>query len=117
MAIANMDGTRRVYYEIFHETSNGDFGIEAVDGPLLRCHTHILTKVPGFIGKVRQMGRPLPRSVPDDGPETSKNYFKENGLTRMFEDATFVQFSQPYGHSALQETKAFGEQPADIYMP
>jgi hypothetical protein len=117
MAAANMDGTRRVYYEIFHETSNGDFGIESVGGPLLRCHTHILLKVPGFIGKIRQFGRPLPRSVPDDGPETSKNYFKEHGLTRMFEDATFVQFSQPLNHSALKQANAFGPQPADIYMP
>jgi len=111
-----MDGTRRVYYEIFHETSNGDFGIEVPDGPLLRCHTHILAKVPGFLGKIRQMGRPMARSVPDDGPGTSKDYFKQNGLTRMFEDSTFVQFSQPLMHSAANAS-SWGEQPADPLMP
>eukprot|EP00927_Polykrikos_kofoidii_P043728 TRINITY_DN37809_c0_g1_i1.p1 TRINITY_DN37809_c0_g1~~TRINITY_DN37809_c0_g1_i1.p1 ORF type:complete len:612 (-),score=100.34 TRINITY_DN37809_c0_g1_i1:154-1923(-) len=116
MAAANMDGTKWVYYEIFHETSNGDFGIEPLDGPLLRCHTHILQKVPGFLGKVR-LGKPLSRTVEDDGPTTSKDYFKKNGLTRMFEDATFVQFSQPIMHSALKGGAPFGQAPIDPLMP
>jgi len=115
-----MDGTRRVYYEIFHETSNGDFGIQCVEGPLLRCHTHILTKVPGFIGKVRQFGKPLPRTV-EDSPVTSKAYFKAHGLTRMFEDATFVQFSQPLEHSAFssatRKMAAFKEAAKDPLKP
>eukprot|EP00929_Paragymnodinium_shiwhaense_P037968 TRINITY_DN20135_c0_g1_i1.p1 TRINITY_DN20135_c0_g1~~TRINITY_DN20135_c0_g1_i1.p1 ORF type:complete len:609 (-),score=135.43 TRINITY_DN20135_c0_g1_i1:89-1915(-) len=135
MASANMDGTRRVYYEIFHATSNGDFGIQCKDGPLFRCHTHILKKVPGFLGKVRQFGQPLPRTVKDMGPHTCKDYFKAHGLTRMFEDATFVQFAQPTTFSTLRhlaaKSQASAEEledrgkkkeppkvpPADILMP
>jgi hypothetical protein len=117
MASGSTDGTQRVFYEVFHETSNGDFGIEPKDGPLLRAHTHILTTTPGFIGKVRRLGRPRNRAVEDDGPGTSKNYFKEHGLTRLLEDATFVQSSQPLSHSALFGKGAFGVQHADPMMP
>eukprot|EP00928_Gymnodinium_smaydae_P061154 TRINITY_DN45309_c0_g1_i1.p1 TRINITY_DN45309_c0_g1~~TRINITY_DN45309_c0_g1_i1.p1 ORF type:complete len:586 (+),score=159.20 TRINITY_DN45309_c0_g1_i1:104-1861(+) len=117
MSLATMEGTRRVFFEIFHETSNGDFGIEPVNGPLLRCHTHILAKVPGFLGKVRHFGKPLNRSVEDDGPGTSKDYFKKHGMTRLFEDSMFTQFTQPLGHSALSAGPMFGEQHADPTMP
>mmetsp|Transcript_13404 Transcript_13404/g.36058 ORF Transcript_13404/g.36058 Transcript_13404/m.36058 type:complete len:592 (+) Transcript_13404:89-1864(+) len=117
MAATTMDGTRDVFYEIFDETSNGDFGIEPTDGPLIRAHTHILTKVPGFIGKVRHFGTALPRTVEDDGPQTSKDYFKKHGLIQMSKDAKFVQFSQPIGHSVLKKSNAFGEEPIDVMMP
>lgn len=115
LALLGQDGTRRVFFEIFHETSNGDFGIEVKKGPLLRCHTHILAKVPGFLGKVRIFGKALSRTVEDDGPSTSKDFFKANGLTRLLEDASFVQFSQPLNYSAL--ASGVGEQHADPLMP
>lgn len=99
-----IDGSRKVYFEIYHETSSGDFGIEIADGPLLRCHTHVLQGTPGFIGKVRERGKILSRSVEDDGPTTSKDYFKAHGLARLLEDSDFVQFTQPLEHSALTNT-------------
>lgn len=95
-----MDGTRRVYFEIFHKTSNGDFGIQPEGGPLLRCHTNILSRFPGFIGKIRHFGKPLPRSVEDTSAST-KDYFKKHGLTRLFEDSMFTQFTQPLSYSMV----------------
>lgn len=104
------DASTKVYKEIFHETSSGDFGIEIRGGPLLRCHTDILVRTPGFLGKVRQYGRLLHRTVGEDGPQGTKEYFKENRLSKLQEDANFTQFAQPF-------VKGVKDSKVDTLMP
>lgn len=96
------DGSHKLYFEIFQETSSGDFGIQIPQGPLLRCHTHVLEKVGGFIGKVRQFGKVLPRAVVDnDALPTSKAFFKDKEYVRLLQDVDFVNFSLPAEKSTL----------------
>mmetsp|Transcript_5138 Transcript_5138/g.12326 ORF Transcript_5138/g.12326 Transcript_5138/m.12326 type:complete len:612 (+) Transcript_5138:48-1883(+) len=105
-----------LFEEIFQETSSGDFGIqvlhthakvwgsglgEVTPGPLFRCHTEILQKTPGFVGKVRQFGKMLMRTVDNKSLPTSKEFFKEMKYTRLMQDVQWQQFSLPLERSAL----------------
>jgi len=102
MAANAEDGSYKVYREIYQETSSGDFGIQVKDGPLFRCHTHILAKSGGFIQKVRHFGKVLPREVEPNSVPLVKDYFKAKGYTRLLKDLAGIQFSQTVEHSALQ---------------
>jgi len=105
-----------LFEEIFQETSSGDFGIqilhthakvwgsglgEVTPGPLFRCHTEILQKTPGFIGKIRQFGKMLCRTVDNNELPTSKEFFKEMKYKRLLQDVQWQQFSLPIERSAL----------------
>lgn len=91
-----------MYREIYQETSSGDFGIQVAGGPLLRCHSYILEKSGGFLGKVRQFGKVLPREVdPLEYPD-AKEYFKEHGYFHLLADLKAMQFSKPMDRSAMQ---------------
>lgn len=95
-----------LFFDIFQETSAGDFGIqptvEGVEkGPLFRCHTYILEKNAGFIGKVRSFGRELPRAVDTSELMPSKDYFKEKGYMNLVRDVEFSSFCKPIEESAL----------------
>jgi len=96
-----LEGSARLFREIFQETSSGDFGIQVKDGPLFRCHTRILTREGGFCGKVRQFGKLCQRSADHDLIPAPKDYFKMNGYQRLLEDLQAIQFSQPVERSAL----------------
>lgn len=98
------DASVKVYKEIFHGTSSGDFGIEIKDGPILRCHTDILGRTPGFLSKVRQFGKLMHRTVPSDGRGSAQEYFREHNLTKLYEDATFTNFGLPFQQSAMQRS-------------
>lgn len=98
------DASVNVYKEIFHETSSGDFGIEVKDGPIFRCHTDILMRTPGFLTKVRDFGRLMHRTVPDDGRGTAQDYFRAHNLRKLFDDATFTNFGLPFQQSAMQRS-------------
>jgi len=90
-----------LYREIYQETGSGDFGIQVAGGPLFRCHSSILEKSGGFLGKVRQFGKVLPREVdPYDYP-APKEYFKEKGYFHLMADLQAIQFSQPMERSAF----------------
>ena len=47
--------TSTLYFEVFQETSAGDFGVELLpDGPLFRCHSSVINSVfPGFLAHIR----------------------------------------------------------------
>eukprot|EP00448_Togula_jolla_P006477 CAMPEP_0170598818 /NCGR_PEP_ID=MMETSP0224-20130122/16454_1 /TAXON_ID=285029 /ORGANISM="Togula jolla, Strain CCCM 725" /LENGTH=597 /DNA_ID=CAMNT_0010923403 /DNA_START=24 /DNA_END=1817 /DNA_ORIENTATION=- len=111
------EGTSRFYYEIYQETSTGDFGIEVARGPLFRCHTNILTRVPGFLGKVRECGKPRPRTVEEGSVVEPKEFFKERGYTKLLEDIGFLQFSQPIERSAFGDPIAKLNKRADPLKP
>lgn len=116
----SLEGTRKLFREIFHETSSGDFGIQIKDGPLFRCHTHILENAGGFIGKVREFGKASNRTVDSYEIVQTKDFFKENGYTRLMEDLTAIQFSQPIERSALMGPAAKikgGERGEDPHKP
>lgn len=94
-----------LYREIFQETSSGDFGIQvAHGGPLFRCHTSVLSRTGGFIGKVRQFGKGLSRSVDQNHLCSTKAYFKARGYDRLLDDLSCVAFSQPLKQSTLQDS-------------
>jgi len=95
------EGSTKMYREIFQETGSGDFGIQIAGGPLFRCHTHILQQSGGFIGKVRQFGKLLPREVDSDSVPSTKDYFKEHGYTSLLADLKSYQLSQPLERSAF----------------
>jgi len=97
------EGAKKLYREIFQETSTGDFGIQIADGPLFRCHTHILAKAGGFLGKVRQFGKPLPREVDMDTIPSPKVYFRTHGYEVLLEDLASIHFSQPLEKSAIAQ--------------
>eukprot|EP00930_Biecheleria_cincta_P028833 TRINITY_DN20086_c0_g1_i1.p1 TRINITY_DN20086_c0_g1~~TRINITY_DN20086_c0_g1_i1.p1 ORF type:complete len:623 (+),score=110.87 TRINITY_DN20086_c0_g1_i1:73-1869(+) len=101
MAIKMIEGSARLFREIFQETSSGDFGIQVKDGPLFRCHSKILTASGGFCGKVRQFGVLQNRSADHDLIPAPKDYFKHMGYHRLLEDLQAIQFSQPLERSAL----------------
>jgi len=111
---APIDGSVKLYREIYQETSTGDFGIQVTGGPLFRCHTHVLQKTGGFIGKVRQFGKLLPRTVDNDSLVQPRDYFMEQGYTRLLEDLQSIMFSQPIEKSAFQDpAKLLLRRPAD----
>lgn len=93
--LADKEGTFMLFTEIFQETSCGDFGIQIKNGPLFRCHTHILSRTGGFIGKVRLFGKLLSRTVEASSQVGMREYFKKNGYTRILEDLAGIRFSQP----------------------
>jgi hypothetical protein len=96
------------YFDIFQETSSGDFGIQPIcpigveKPPLFRCHTYILDKTPGFIGKVRQFGKALPRNVDNKELAPTKEFFKMMGYTGLMENVEFCSFARPLEESNLQ---------------
>jgi len=100
---AEDDGSYKVYREIYQDTGSGDFGIQIRDGPLLRCHSHILSKCGGFIEKVRRFGKILSREVEPGTTPPVKDYFKAKGYTQLLEDLRSIQFSQPIDQSAMQD--------------
>jgi len=97
------------FFDIFQETSSGDFGIQPTVpdgvecGPLFRCHTYILAMTPGFIGKVRQFGKSLPRVVDNSKLCPAKEYFNVMGYTGLTEDVEFCSFARPIEESALTQ--------------
>jgi len=112
------------FFDIFQETSSGDFGIQPAvpdgveKGPLFRCHTYILQMTPGFIGKVRQFGKPLPRAVDNSKLCPVKEYFKMMGYTGLTEDVEFCSFARPIEESALtQQGNSLMKKHADPIAP
>jgi len=97
------------FFDIFQETSSGDFGIQPTvpdgveKGPLFRCHTYILQMTPGFIGKVRQFGKALPRAVDNSQLMPAKEYFKAMGYSGLTEDVEFCSFARPIEESAMTQ--------------
>lgn len=87
-------GAGRLFFEIFQETSSGDFGIETKNGVLFRCHTHILETTPGFLLKVRETGTQMPLTVDDAKLTLPSEFFRKNKLTRLLPDVEFAQFSR-----------------------
>mmetsp|Transcript_28712 Transcript_28712/g.67506 ORF Transcript_28712/g.67506 Transcript_28712/m.67506 type:complete len:610 (-) Transcript_28712:201-2030(-) len=96
-----IQGSSRLFREIFQETSSGDFGIHIKDGPLFRCHTRILDTSGGFCGKIRQFGKLMSRSADHDDIPAPKEYFKAMGYHRLLQDLQSIQFSQPIDRSVL----------------
>jgi len=94
-------GAKHLYREIYQETGSGDFGIQVAGGPLFRCHSSILQQAGGFIGKIRQFGKVLPREVDSYEVPAPKDYFKEHGYFHLLGDLQAIQFSQPIERSAL----------------
>jgi len=94
-------GAGRLFFEIFQETSSGDFGIETKSGVLFRCHTHILETTPGFLMKVRETGTVMPLTVDDAKVTLPSVYFKKNKLERLMPDVEFAQFSRQQHMSVL----------------
>jgi hypothetical protein len=87
-------------------------------GPLFRCHTYILMMTPGFIGKVRQFGRPLPRAVDNTKLCPAKEYFNVMGYTGLMEDVEFCSFARPIEESALtQGSMSMAKRHADPMAP
>uniref|UniRef100_A0A6U6K3U5 Uncharacterized protein n=1 Tax=Zooxanthella nutricula TaxID=1333877 RepID=A0A6U6K3U5_9DINO len=118
MAAAWKEGSTKLYREIYQETGSGDFGIQIAGGPLFRCHTHILQQSGGFIGKVRQFGKVLPREVDSYEVPAPKEYFKEHGYMHLMADLQAIQFSQPIERSALTDPmKKLTQQPDDPNKP
>merc|ERR1719440_593017 len=56
---------------------------------------------PGFLGKVRQFGRMLPRAVDNSKLMPAKEFFKVMGYTGLTEDVEFCSFARPIEESAL----------------
>merc|ERR1719440_910434 len=56
---------------------------------------------PGFLGKVRQFGRMLPRAVDNSKLMPAKEFFKIMGYTGLTEDVKFCSFARPIEESAL----------------
>lgn len=92
-----------LFFEIFQDTSSGDFGIQIGEGPLLRCHTHVLMRIRGFMEKVREVGEELPRSCKEDFIPSAVEVFKKAGFKRLLQDVEFSMFSQPMNRSKLQD--------------
>lgn len=121
-AAGDQANAHEAYFDIFQETSSGDFGIQPTvpdgveRGPLFRCHTYILQMTPGFIGKVRQFGRSLPRAVDNTKLCPAKEYFNVMGYTGLHEDVEFCSFARPLEYSAMASSK-FGIQHADPIAP
>eukprot|EP00933_Yihiella_yeosuensis_P035899 TRINITY_DN29553_c1_g1_i1.p1 TRINITY_DN29553_c1_g1~~TRINITY_DN29553_c1_g1_i1.p1 ORF type:complete len:633 (+),score=94.47 TRINITY_DN29553_c1_g1_i1:66-1901(+) len=97
----NIEGSARLFREIFQETSSGDFGIQIKDGPLFRCHSSILNSAGGFCGKVRQFGKMQQRFADHDEIIGPKEYFKAHGYTRLLEDLQSIRFSMPQHRGKL----------------
>lgn len=102
-----MDGSSRLFREIFQETSSGDFGIQVKNGPLFRCHSSILKKAGGFCGKVRQFGQLMQRSADHDHIQSPLEYFKSHGNTRLLKDIQNIRFSEPPHRSGMNKTSSF----------
>lgn len=94
-------GTSKLYREIYQETSSGDIGIQVPGGPVFRCHSQVLAKAGGLVGKIRQYGRQLPRQVPEDSVRMPKEYFKEQNYTTLLEDLVSIHLSQPIEKSGM----------------
>jgi hypothetical protein len=92
-----------LFFEIFQDTSSGDFGVQIGEGPLLRCHTHVITRVHGFAEKVRENGEELPRSSKGEFIPTSVEVFRKAGYHHLMQDTEFSMFSQPMSSSKLQD--------------
>lgn len=114
---ASLEGPSKLFREIFQETGSGDFGIQVAGGPLFRCHSEILQMSGGFIGKIRQFGKPLPREVDSYEVPAPKEYFKEHGYDHLMPDLQAIQFSQPPERSALQGPLAKLKQTDDPKRP
>jgi hypothetical protein len=95
------------YFDIFQETSSGDFGIQPVPAigvdkaPMFRCHTYVLQMTPGFIGKVRQKGKMLQRIVDNTELCPAKDYFKQMAYTGLMDSVEFASFARPLEDSCL----------------
>lgn len=112
-----MSGSK-LFFEIFQDTSSGDFGIQVNEGPLLRCHTHILARVQGFAEKVRENGEELSRSSKGEFIPTAVEVFKKGGYLNLLPDTEFSMFSQPMHRSKLQESSGmFREEPSGPFEP
>lgn len=110
-----VDAFAPYFREIFQETSNGDFGLLVKNGPLFRVHSHILNASGGFMGKVRQFGKMVSRTMDADKMPRPKDYFKQHGLDRLLADLKSIQFSQPV--AAFGATGADGKKLADPLKP
>ncbi|CAK0794246.1 unnamed protein product [Prorocentrum cordatum] len=97
-----LDGATKLYREIYQETSSGDLGIQVRGGPVFRCHSQVLAKTGGLVGKIRQFGRQLPRQVPEDSVRLPLDYFREKNYTTLLEDLVSITLSQPIERSALR---------------
>ena len=74
------------FFEIFVETSSGDIGLQIPEGgPMLRVHSHVLQKTPGFLDSVRKFLEPLPIYVEENNVD-ARSWFVSKGLTRIAKD-------------------------------
>lgn len=89
------------FREVFQETGSGDFGLLVKDGPLFRVHSTILAASGGFIGKVRQFGKMVSRTMDAEKLVKPADYFKAHGLERLLPDLKSIQFSQPVDQSSM----------------
>ena len=85
-----------LFNEIFVETSSGDIGLQIPQGgPVLKVHSHVLVKTPGFLDCVRKFLSPLPIYVEPDGGVDIRSWLVEKGLFRIAEgDLSFGSFSK-----------------------
>ncbi|CAD7958496.1 unnamed protein product [Amoebophrya sp. A120] len=86
-------GVEKLFGEIFVETSSGDIGLQVKDGPLLRCHTVALGRVPGFLSQLRTKLKPLPLYI-EKQPLNTMNWLKRKGLKRIAEQIQFASFAE-----------------------
>lgn len=92
-----------LFPEIFQATSVGDIGIEVANGPLFRCHSHILeTEAPGFLAKCR-LSPSLNRSVSELAPAITIQdaVARDPKLKRLKADLEFTRFSEDVNMSRV----------------
>mmetsp|Transcript_9869 Transcript_9869/g.24393 ORF Transcript_9869/g.24393 Transcript_9869/m.24393 type:complete len:647 (+) Transcript_9869:534-2474(+) len=86
-------GVEKLFGEIFVETSSGDIGLQVKDGPLLRCHSVALGRVPGFLSQLRAKLRPLPLYI-EKQPLNTMAWLKKRGHRRIAEQIQFASFAE-----------------------
>ena len=79
------------FKEIFVETSSGDVGIQVKGGPQFRVHSTVLSKIPGFMERIRQCPS-VPLYISGE-TMSCKKYFKSKGYKRLADEIEFTQFT------------------------
>ena len=91
---------KQLFQEVFVPTGGGDIGFQIKSGPLLRVHSHVLEKTPGFLDQIRERCKPLPLYIEQPTRETSalstktvKGWLLKKGLKRLAADINFASFA------------------------
>ncbi|CAD7929706.1 unnamed protein product [Amoebophrya sp. A25] len=82
-----------LFSETFVETSSGDIGLQVRNGPLFRTHSHILSRVPGFLEQVRAL-KPMPLYVDRGGRMSIRDWMIKKRMPRALEDVKFQSFTE-----------------------